>query len=381
MKKYLIITALLLACMFTATACGRVKRTPGESIFTPTPTLAANNTQSQTTPPLAASNTQPQTLAETYPIKDIITVGKYKGVEVTALDLVVTDAEVDLEFYLSLKEHVIDTDRKEVKKYDLANIDFIGKKDGVAFDGGTTEGYDLFIGSGNFIPGFEDGLIGVAVGDTVELPLTFPETYGNADFAGQDVVFTVTVNSIKELPEITDAFIAEKTAFDTIDAYKKEIRKFLQSIYDVAIDSQFEADVMAAIVADSTFHMDLSQEITDYVDSMIAMCKSNAAMYGVSLDEYIYTNYNMSLSTFNAELPKTAELNKKIFYVMLAVADAENMKVSDAEYEEYARQTMEEYGYQSLEAFEADYHLRKKLENALLYERAINYVMENAIRK
>lgn len=380
MKKYLIITALLLACMFTATACGRVKRTPGESIFTPTPTLAANNTQSQTTPTLAASNTQPQTLAETYPIKDIITVGKYKGVEVTALDLVVTDAEVDLEFYLSLKEHVIDTDRKEVKKYDLANIDFIGKKDGVAFDGGTTEGYDLFIGSGNFIPGFEDGLIGVAVGGTVELPLTFPETYGNADLAGQDVVFTVTVNSIKELPEVTDAFIAEKTAFDTIDAYKKEIRKSLQSSYDATIDSQFETDVMAALIADATFHMDLSQEITAYAANMKSIYESYAGMYGVSLDVYISAMFGMSLSAFNTELPKSAEQLVKRYYVMLAVADAENMTISDAEYEEYARQLMAEYGYQTLETFEVDYP-RKNLENSLLYDRATNFVMENAIRK
>ena len=367
MKKYLIITALLLTCMFTVTACGQEKGTPGESIFTPTPTVTANSTPSQV-------------LAELHPIKDIVTVGKYIGVEVTPLDLVATDAEVELELYLSLKEHVTDTDRKEIKKYDLANIDFVGKKDDVAFDGGTAEGYDLFIGSGNFIPGFEDGLIGVTVGETVDLPLTFPESYGNAELAGQDVIFTVTVNSIKELPEITDAFIAEKTDFDTVDAYKEDIRKTLQSSYDATIASQLETDVMAAIVADSTFHMDLSQEVNAYAANMKSMYEAYANMYGVSLDVYINAMFGMSLSAFNEELPKSADQIVKGYYAMLAVADAENMKVSDAEYEEYAEQMMLDYGYESLEAMEADYP-RKNLENSLLYERAVNLVNEKAIRK
>jgi len=367
MKKYLIITALLLACMFTVTACGQEKGTPGESIFTPTPTVAANSTPSQV-------------LAEIHPIKDIVTVGKYIGVEVTPLDLVATDAEVELELYLSLKEHVTDTDRKEIKKYDLANIDFVGKKDDVAFDGGTAEGYDLFIGSGNFIPGFEDGLIGVTVGETVDIPLTFPESYGNAELAGQDVIFTVTVNFIKELPEINDAFIAEKTEFDTVDAYKEDIRKTLQSSYDATIDSQFETDVMAAIVADATFHMDLSQEVDTYAANMKAMYESYASMYGISLDVYISAMFGMSLSAFNAELPKSADQIVKGYYAMLAVADAENITVSDAEYQEYATQMMTDYGYQSIEAMEADYP-RKNLENSILYEHALNFVMENAIRK
>lgn len=367
MKKHLVITTLLLALVFSLSACGKEKGTPGESIFTPTPTVAA-------------SNSQAQVLAELHPIKDIVTIGKYSGVEVTPLNLVVTDAEVELELYLSLKEHVADTDRKEVKKYDLANIDFEGKKDGVAFNGGTAEGYDLFIGSGNFIPGFEDGLIGVTVGETVDLPLTFPETYGNADLAGQDVVFTVTVNSIKELPEITDAFIAEKTDFETVDAYKEDIRKTLQSSYDATIDSQFETDVIAAIVADATFHMDLSQEVDTYAANMKAMYESYASMYGISLDVYISAMFGMSLSAFNAELPKSADQIVKGYYAMLAVADAENITVSDAEYQEYATQMMTDYGYQSIDAMEADYP-RKNLENSILYEHALNFVMENAIRK
>lgn len=366
MKKYLIITALLLTLMFTITACGTEKATPGSSVFTPTPT--------------AAAETQKSLLAEAYPIKNIVTVGKYSGVEITPLELTVTDEIVDLEFLLSMEEFAADTDRTVIENYDIANIDFEGKQDGVAFDGGTAEGYDLFIGSGSFIPGFEEALIGVSVGETVDIPLTFPENYASAALAGQDVVFTVTVNSIKALPELNDAFIAENTEFDTVDAYKEDIRATLQSNYDATVDSQFESDLMAAIIADSSFHMDLSDEINAYANNMKSMYESYASMYGVTLEVYINAMFGMSLDAFNEELPKSADQLIKRYYVMLAVADAENMTVSEEEYEEFADQMMLDYGYTTREELEVDYP-RVTLENSILYERAIEYVLANAVRK
>ncbi len=366
MKKYLIITALLLTLMFTITACGTEKATPGSSVFTPTPT--------------AAAETQSALLAETYPIKSIVTVGKYSGVEITPLELTVTDEIVDLEFLLSMEEFAADTDRTVIENYDIANIDFEGKQDGVAFDGGTAEGYDLFIGSGSFIPGFEEALIGVSVGETVDIPLTFPENYASAALAGQDVVFTVTVNSIKALPELNDAFIAENTEFDTVDAYKEDIRATLQSNYDATVDSQFESDLMAAIIADSSFHMDLSDEINAYANNMKSMYESYASMYGVTLEVYINAMFGMSLDAFTEELPKSADQLIKRYYVMLAVADAENMTVSEEEYEEFADQMMLDYGYTTREELEVDYP-RVTLENSILYERAIEYVLANAVRK
>lgn len=369
MKKYLIITALLLTLLFTVTACGSSETgTPGQTIASPAPTAAATD------------STQKALLAETYPINQIVTIGEYNGIEITPLDLKVTDEEVELEFLLSMQEYAAATDRTVVENYDIANINFAGKQDGVAFEGGTAEGYDLFIGSGNFIPGFEEGLIGASVGSTIDLPLTFPENYGNASLAGQDVVFTVTINSLKELPELNDAFIAENTDFDTVAAYKEDIRTLLQSSYDATIESQFESDLMSAIVAGATFHMDISSEINAYAANMKSMYESYASMYGVSLDVYIGAMFGMSLDAFLEELPKSADQLIKRYYVMLAVADAENMTVSDAEYEEFADQMMLDYGYTTREEMEADYP-KVTLVNSILYERAIEFVLENAIRK
>lgn len=368
MKKRLLIAAMLLTLLFSLTACGQEKATPGSSILTPTP--AADE----------SGSTQTALLADTYPISDIVTIGKYKGVEATLLDLTVTEEELELELLLSLQDCVVDTDRTVVQNYDLANINFTGKKDGVAFDGGSAEGYDLFIGSGSFIPGFEEGLVGVAVGDTVDLPLTFPENYGSAELAGQDVIFTVTVNSIKELPELTDTFIADNTEFDTLDAYKENIRTTLQSSYDSAIETQFEADIVDAIIADAEFHMDLTPEIDSYINNSLSMYESYASTYGVTLEVYINAMFGMSLSTFYEELPKSAEQIVKRYYVMLAVAHAENMEISELQYRTYVAEMMYDYGYETREALEADYS-PKNLENSLLYEQAFAFVLENAIRK
>lgn len=368
MKKRLLIAAMLLTLLFSLTACGQESSTPGASIFTPTPTAGATE------------STQTALLADTHPITDIVTIGKYKGIEVTPLDLTVTEEELERELILSLEDKVVETDRTTIQNYDLANINFVGKKDGVAFDGGTAENYDLFIGSGSFIPGFEESLLGVSVGATVDIPLTFPENYGSSELAGQDVIFTVTVNSIKELPELTDAFIAENTDFDTLAAYKEDIRTTLQESYDAMIETQFESDVVDAIIADSEFHMDLTTEIDAYINNSRSMYESYASMYGVTLEVYINAMFGMSLSTFNEELPKSAEQIVKRYYVMLAVADAENMEISEMQYRTYVAEMMYDYGYETREALEADYS-PKNLENSLLYEQAFAFVLENAIRK
>jgi len=367
MKKYCIVAAVTLILMFALTACGKETHAPGSSVFSPTP--AAD-----------ASTEKASLLADTYPIKEIVTIGKYKGLEATLLDLTVSEEEITKELHLSLTTHAVEPDRTAVKLYDTANIDFEGKVDGVAFDGGTAEGYDLLIGSGNFIPGFEDGLIGAEVGSTVDLPVTFPESYGNTDLAGKAAVFTVTVNSIKALPELTDAFIAEVTEFDTLDAYKEDIRTTLQQSYDATVESQFESDIMAALVNDATYHMDLSKEINAYTNNMKSMYEYQASMYGVSFEVFINAMFGMSLSAFNEEMPKSAEQLVKRYYALLAVADAEGLKVTDAEYTEYAELMMVDYGFESLDQLEAEYP-RSNLENSLLYEQAIDIVMNSAVRK
>ena len=135
-----------------------------------------------------------------------IKVGEYKGLDVQEDVQEVTDSDIDIQIQTNLSQNLVEVEDEnaEVKNGDVVNIDYEGKKDGVAFDGGTAEGFDLTIGSGSFIDGFEDGLIGAKKGETRDLNLTFPENYQAEELAGQDVVFTVKINAIKTTPELTE---------------------------------------------------------------------------------------------------------------------------------------------------------------------------------
>ena len=176
MKKHVRLTLCCAAAVMLAAGCGKKSDTAEET------TTAASETQAEITDK-----------------GEVTKLGEYKGMEVTKEDTTVTDDEVvtRIQNILAANPEIIEITDRPAQEGDTVNIDYVGMKDGVAFDGGTAEGYDLELGSGVFIDGFEDGLIGANTGEERSLNLTFPENYGNADLAGQAVVFDVTVNKIE----------------------------------------------------------------------------------------------------------------------------------------------------------------------------------------
>lgn len=249
-----------------------------------------------------------------YDLDKCITLGTYSGIE---------------------KEAVGDT----VKEGDTVNIDFVGKKDGEAFEGGTGNS-DLTIGSGQFIPGFEEGLIGVKVGDTVDLDLTFPEEYqNNPDLAGQAVVFTVTVNSIVE----------DENA-----------------VWDAAVENA---------------------TVNEYPDSEMENAYTNMENYYKNIAEYYQMEYadflaqlSTSEDTFREDLKEVAEASVKEKLVALAIVKAENLEISDKEYEEKTAEYVENYGFESKEAM-IEAVTEEALMEQMLMEKARQFVLDNAVTK
>lgn len=249
-----------------------------------------------------------------YDLKKVITLGEYAGLE---------------------KEKAGDT----VSEGDTVNIDFVGKKDGEAFEGGSGNS-DLTIGSGQFIPGFEEGLIGVKVGDTVDLNLTFPEVYkNNPDLAGQDVVFTVTVNKI-------------------------------------VID---ENAVWSEAVENAT--------VNEYPETEMESAYSNMENYYKSLAEYyqmeyadLLTQLNTTEDTFREDLKDVAELSVKEKLVALAIIDAEKLAISDKEFDETAEEYVKTYGFESKEAM-LESITKDALLEQMLMEKARQFVIDNAVEK
>ena len=316
-------------------------------------------------------------IAGQYPDSSITKLGNYKGVEIAEADVTVSDDEVQSEIDNLLASNPVyqKLDKTTVEDGDWVNIDFVGKKDGEAFDGGSSDegGYDLQIGSGSFIDGFEDGLIGKQVGDSFELPLTFPETYTpNPDLAGQDVVFEVTVNAIEEQvdAEWNDEFVQANTDYQTVDEYVEATKASLQE----QKDSDKAYYVMQAIVDDSEFEC-ADSDVQSLVDTQKQQYEQYASYFGMSLEDFL-SNSGMT----DEKLEENARFQISCTLAIDAIGKAENMTVSDEEYHSGLEELANQYGAESGEAFEEQYG-KEDVENSILYDKIMDYVVDQAVVK
>lgn len=325
----------------------------------------------------AASEAESSSTAETegYVETGSIKLGNYKGIEVTVTEAEVTDEEVEAQIQQTLNSssEYIEVERA-AKEGDQVNIDYVGTKDGTAFDGGTAEGYDLVLGSGNFIDGFEDGLIGAKKGDKKDLNLTFPDPYTqNPDLAGKPVVFAVTVNSVKEktVPELNDEFVQKVSPDDkTTAAYRETVKKNLLEQKQYDIESQRNYDIVNAIMNDSEIVCS-SADVDKEYDSQLQSYTSQAAMYGMDLAG-MASIYGMDEDGLKIELRLMAQDVAKQRMMFEEVAKQENLTVEDADIEALA----EDNGM-SREDLVASYG-QDQVDEAALTQKVMNFLVENA---
>jgi len=316
---------------------------------------------------------------------EYVTLGDYKGLEVVSTVQSIGDEEVDsyIEYMLSSTSGELEevTDRDVIENGDVANIDYVGKKDGVAFDGGTAEGYDLGIGSGSFIPGFEEGLVGVKKGETVDIELTFPENYHAPDLAGAEVVFTVTVNGIyKEIkPEFNDAFVAE-LAVENVST-TEEYRSYLKNMMEENEKQYALQDVQTQLLAMVTENATVSgtpQELVDrFYQVNINNMTYNAMMYGMDLQTFVSSYYGLDEESFEAETVAAAEESAKQALVCLKIASEENIVVTEEEINAAVEESYAEYGYPSAEEFKATIDM-DEYKDSLLLNKIVDFLVENA---
>ncbi|MCR5267443.1 MAG: trigger factor [Lachnospiraceae bacterium] len=268
-------------------------------------------------------------------LKPPVELGKYKGVKIDKIDVEVTDEEVDKEIDRERENNArtISVEDRAVKDGDMTVIDFEGFVDDVAFEGGKGENYPLTIGSGAFIPGFEEQLVGTELNQETEVKVTFPEDYHAEDLKGKDAVFKVTVKEIKEkeLPELDDEFASEVSEFDTLDEYKADIKKNLGEKKEKEAKGKREDAVIEAIIADA------KMEIPDaMVDTQAAQLANDYAgrlqSQGLSLEQYFQFT-GLDREKFLEQMKPTALKRIQSRLVLEAIVKAENIEVADEEYE------------------------------------------------
>lgn len=307
-----------------------------------------------------------------------ITMGDYKGIDVKLEVEEVTDDQIQSTIDNTLTSNAVEStdDQAEVKEGDIVNIDFVGKKDGEAFDGGTGEDYDLTIGSGSFIEGFEEGLIGAKKGDMKELALTFPESYGSKDLAGQDVIFEVTVNYIKTLPELTDEWVKENTEYDTVDAYKEGVRAELESSNESAAQSTATNtawnQVLDAAEIKEFPQEDIDKAIAEYESSL----QSYADQQAMTTDEFLEAQ-GMTKEDFDKQAQEYAEYKVKQLLAAQAVMDAEELTLADDEIQTVIDEMVTNFGVDDISALTDQYGKDSVIESVAL-TRINEFVLDNA---
>ena len=318
---------------------------------------------------------------------DYVTLGEYKGIELNETPPVVSDDDVDqyINTYVLSSQATIEPveDRTDVREGDTVNIDYAGYRDGVAFSGGTAQGYDLTIGSGTFIPGFEDGLIGSNVGDTVSLDLTFPENYSNTDLAGAAVVFEVKINSISvtKLPELTDELVQELDIGDcsTVEELRSYMYDYLYSSAESSYKSTLKNDITKAVMDNCTFKEELPGKLIDrYYDALIEDMSETASYYGMDLTTYIQNAYNMDEETYTGIVRGNAQNMAEQYIMFQAIADMEGLNMTDEEINTASEEWASDYGYESVDAL-LDQIDKESLGEYFMAEKVVEFLLENAV--
>lgn len=324
---------------------------------------------------------------EEYDPLDYVTLGEYKGVEV---DTSVSDEEVQNEIEGMMEQNILykEITNRKVKKGDTVNIDFVGKHNGEEFEGGSSKGFALEIGSNSFIDGFEEKLIGTKPGDIVDLDLTFPEEYSNApELAGEPVVFTVTVNYIQGKAiksQFDDEYISKitKGEYTDTESYRQYIK---DELYKVKVDGM--ADEAFMKVLDSAKVSDVPQYLVDLMKLRIDASYKQMAKQAQESDfeKYLKENMNIDIETYNSKLDETAKSYVEQQLITEAIAKTENITVTDEEYQEKLNEYLESNGIETEEEmvkYTAENYaseLKELINEAIIVEKVLAFVGDNAV--
>lgn len=382
MKKKLVImlTALMTAGMLAG--CG--SNNANQNV-TGTETVSAGDAQTGSTESTENGDTNSSAVSDPIVLKDLkvedyVTLGDYTGLKVN-----VSPLEVDQEEWDELVNRIYSSNitaesggimDRAVADGDTVNISYVGKRDDVAFDGGTANGALLTIGSGQYIEGFEAGLVGVNPGETVDLNLTFPENYGNSELAGADVVFSVTVNFIVPT-EMEDEVVAAMAAdeFKNVEELKQYVHDYLTAENQDQYNSNVENSILEAFLATCTFQENLPQDlIAEYKVNIENNVANSAASMGTDAETFVSYYYGTDYESF---LNLYSQESAKQSLSFQAVANAEGLNINDEELDTLLQDYATQGGYSSVEAMMGT-NPKEDYREYFMFEKVMDFLKENA---
>lgn len=366
MKSKKVLATLVMASALLLTGCGNKENTESSQ-------AQVESEQSQ--------SEQANVYLKDMDVENYVTIGDYMSIKVDIDKTEMQESEIEWEIRYNIADAVTAdfgaiTDRA-VENGDLINLDYAGYKDGVAFSGGTATDQLLGIGSDSFIDGFEDGLVGVMPGETVDLDLTFPENYGNEELNGADVVFTVTVNYIVPgAEEVSDEVVQalELTDVTNGEQLRAYVEEYMQEYLDSEYQEEVENQVITQFMAMCTFEELPADRLAADKAQTTANLEAQASVYGIDADTFVQYFYGMTAETF---IDSYTESATKQLIAMQVVANKEGLGISDEELDSMLLEYATGAGYDTIEEYCGETN-KETFREYFVYDKVLNFLVENA---
>ena len=377
MKRKAYLAALVMCMALAVNGCGDNKETTDtENTATEQQTEESEDTQEQ-----AASytdSTGATRLVSVDNVEKYVTIADYKGITLDNSVQEVTDEAVENRVAENLKSsaEAVTDENATIQNGDTATINFVGTKDGEAFEGGTGNNYDLVIGSGSMIPGFEEGIVGMKKGETKDVPVTFPENYRNTELAGQDAVFQITVQSFKRPPELTDDWVAANTDYKTVDEYKANVRTQLEQEAQEQADNSLRSTAWSTVYTNSEVVEYPEKDVEEAAKTFRNQAEAYAKQGNMELEDFV-ASQGVSMDDFEAQCQQYAQAKVKQDLIIQGIMDAEGMTLEDEESLAIQNQLVEQYASGDLAAL-IDTYGQVAVDESIGLIRVQNFIIANA---
>lgn len=367
MKKKVYLMILTLCIAFAGTACGTKEKAAEETKISEEKTEEKEDTKK------SGEGTR---LVSVKDIDKYITIGQYKGLSLEKVVETITDTEVEGSISQDLamtKEEVKDG---VVEEGDTVVVNYVGTENGKEFNGGSAENQEITIGSGGYIPGFEDGILGMKKGETKDVPLTFPEDYIEPSMSGKDVVFKITLQSFKRAPELNDDWVAKNTDFKTVEEYKEDKKKLLQKSAEQMAESILYQNAWNQVYEASEVKEYPEKDVEEAYAEFETQIKSYAKQGGMELEDYLESQ-QVSKEAFETQCQEYAEARVKQNLILQGIMDTEGMTLEDKESLAVQDELIQNYGVKDLAAL-VDTYGQTSVDTTIGLIRVERFIAENA---
>ena len=377
MKKKAVVAMLIMCMAVSAAACGKSSDTEKTTTET-TDTKDSEDSEkdSTDTDTKETDSSGENRLVSVKDVSKYVTIGEYKGLELTRTSQPVTDDDVQAEINYNLEDNGTEVKDGTVENGDTVTINFTGTIDGNEFDGGSAEDYELVVGDGEMIDGFEDGIVGMKSGETKELDLTFPDDYYEESVAGKAVVFKVTLQKFTRPAELTDEWVAENTEYKTVDEYRAAVKTQLEDTAVQTADYELYSDAWNEVQAASEIKDYPKEDVDAAKKSYQELNEKYVKDAGMEMADFLKSQ-GMSEEDYESECQQYAESKVEQNLIVQGIMDAEGLSIDDEETQKLKDDLIEEYGFASIDEMIETYG-EQEVNESLALLRVERFIVDNA---